>query len=411
METVPKGYKTTKVGIIPDDWKIARIDTILQRVRHKVDVVKTEKYQQIGIRSHTKGIFHKEQVTGEELRNKSVFWIKENCFIVNIVFAWEHAIAKTTKDEIGMIASHRFPMYEPKDNKVDIDYILYFFKSKRGKYLLGLASPGGAGRNKTLGQGEFSELKIPIPSLKEQTKIVDILTTIDKSILKQQELIQAKEKQFKGLMQKLLSGEVRFNEFNDKWVNVRLETLTKKMQSGGTPKAKNKDYYNGNIPFIKIKDITKSGKHLLSTKVSITREGLESSSAWLVPINSLIYSMYASIGFVCINKIEAATSQAMINIIPDLEKVDLEYLYYYLYDLKKYISKFIETGTQGNLNAQIVKNFKINIPSILEQQKIAKIFSIADKEIDLLNNELKDLKDQKTLLIQKLLTGEVKVKV
>ena len=177
-------------------------------IRVKVDVEKERMYQQIGIRSHAKGVFHKELVSGEALGNKSVFWIEEDCFIVNIVFAWEQAVAKTTENEKGMIVSHRFPMYKAKDNRVDIDYILYFFKFKRGKHLLGLASPGGAGRNKTLGQKEFAELKIPLPPLKEQQKIARILTTWDDAISKQEALIEAKEQLKKGLMQNIINQSI-----------------------------------------------------------------------------------------------------------------------------------------------------------------------------------------------------------
>lgn len=58
---------------------------------------------------------------------------------MNIVFAWEHAVAKTSKDEQGFIASHRFPMYLPKDDRVDLRFLTLFFLSRRGKYLLELA--------------------------------------------------------------------------------------------------------------------------------------------------------------------------------------------------------------------------------------------------------------------------------
>ncbi len=104
-------------------WEILELKKVLQRVRKPVDVKKGENYKQIGIRSHGKGLFYKEPVTGEELGNKSVFWIEPECFIVNIVFAWEMAVGKTTINEKGMIASHRFPMYKPKDNRISIDYL------------------------------------------------------------------------------------------------------------------------------------------------------------------------------------------------------------------------------------------------------------------------------------------------
>jgi len=203
-----KSHKT-KLGILPIDWQISPIKEVLVSVGELLTPKKENLYQQIGIRSHKKGIFYKEKVTGASLGNKRVFWIEPDCFIVNIVFAWEHAIAKTTKNEVGMIASHRFPMYKPKDSILDLDYLLYFFKSPRGKHLLGLASPGGAGRNKTLGKLEFMKLRIPVPPIEEQKAIAKILLAVDKEI----ELLKTKteklKEQKKGMMQVLLTGKKR----------------------------------------------------------------------------------------------------------------------------------------------------------------------------------------------------------
>jgi restriction endonuclease S subunit len=100
-------------------------------------------------------------------------------------------------------------MFKPKDGTLDLDYLLYFFKSPRGKHLLGLASPGGAGRNKTLGQSEFLKLQIPVPSLNEQIAISSLLNTAEKEIqLLKKKLAKLKE-QKKGLMHILLTGKKR----------------------------------------------------------------------------------------------------------------------------------------------------------------------------------------------------------
>ena len=125
---VPDGYKKTKIGIIPKDWEIVQVQDVLEKVDNPVEVKIDEEYTQIGIRSHGKGIFYKEPVTGKELGNKRVFWIEPDCFVVNIVFAWECAIARTTIEQKGMIASHRFPMYKPKDKRVNLDYLVLYFK-------------------------------------------------------------------------------------------------------------------------------------------------------------------------------------------------------------------------------------------------------------------------------------------
>jgi len=78
---------------------------------------------------------HARTTTSHQYRslgNKRVFRVHPDCFIVNIVFAWEQAVAKTSANEIGMIASHRFPMFRPKNNQCNIDYLTYFFKTPRG---------------------------------------------------------------------------------------------------------------------------------------------------------------------------------------------------------------------------------------------------------------------------------------
>ncbi|MGE0091578.1 MAG: restriction endonuclease subunit S [Bacteroidales bacterium] len=204
-----QGKPSIYAGAVPSNWEMKHISDIVQRVKKPFTPEPEKLYREIGIRSHCKGIFHKEEVTGASLGNKSVFWIQPDCFVVNIVFAWEHAIAKTTEAEVGMIASHRFPMYKPKKGVLDLDYLLYYFKTARGKHLLGLASPGGAGRNKTLGQSEFAKLKIPVPSIEEQKKIVAVLSEADREIELLQQQIDTLKEQKKGLMQKLLTGEIR----------------------------------------------------------------------------------------------------------------------------------------------------------------------------------------------------------
>ena len=188
------------------------------------------------------------------------------------------------------------------------------------------------------------------------------------------------------------------------WQEVKLIDLSLKIQSGGTPKSDNSQFYNGDIPFVKIDDITKSRKYLLDTKIKISFEGLTNSSAWLVPENSVLYSMYASIGFVSINKIKVSTNQAILNIIPNLKKVELEYLYYYLDSIRNNLSKYVDHNTQKNLNAAKVKNFLINLPTSLnEQEKIANILISVDNSIEQTQNTIEYNQKLKKALLQKML--------
>ena len=410
MGKLREGYKQTKVGVIPEEWDTHRIDRVLRRIRKKVEVEKEVMYQQIGIRSHAKGIFHKELVSGEALGNKSVFWIEEDAFIVNIVFAWEQAVAKTTEAEKGMIASHRFPMYKAKDNKVDIDYILYFFKSKRGKHLLGLASPGGAGRNKTLGQKEFSELKLPLPPLKEQQKIAQILSTWDSAIAKQEALIEAKEQLKKGLMQKLLSGEVRFEGFDGEWEEVRLGSLTKfYLGLTYTP-----TYVKKGIPFLSVKDIKGSLLSFKNTKY-ISAEEFENSTSNAKPRKGdILFGRVGTLG----NPIIVETnipfcifvSLGFMRVNNDISNILIKHWMNSIF-FKKQVESQVAGSSQQNLNVGWLKKFKLKLPPKEEQKKIAEALSTADKEIGLLKNELETLEEQKRGLMQRLLSGDVRVVV
>ncbi len=167
------------------------------------------------------------------------------------------------------------------------------------------------------------------------------------------------------------------------WNTERLSQLCVKLRSGGTPRVSNPEYYNGNISFVKIEDMTKNGKYIENTKTNITEGGLNNSSAWLIPKNSILFSIYASVGEVAITKRELATNQAIMGLCPDKDKIDTRYLYEYLRYIKPSLSKYFKITTQKNLTAEIAKNLEINHPSSLqEQQKIAEILTIVDEAIE-----------------------------
>jgi type I restriction enzyme S subunit len=111
--------------------------------------------------------------------------------------------------------------------------------------------------------------------------------------------------------------------------------------------------------------------------------------------------MYASVGFVAINRIPIATSQAVLNLILK-DNICIDYVYYFLLDFQKYLAEYITTGTQGNLNAQTVKGFVIPIPSLEEQTKIANFLSSIDKKMELVNTQIQDTQEYKKGLLQQM---------
>lgn len=186
-----------------------QLNKILTLVKRPIEVDPQVTYREIGIRSHGKGIFHKAPVLGADFKKKAVYHIEPGDFVLNIVFAWEGAVALASDAEQGMVGSHRFPTFVINTEMCLPKYLLWYFKTGQGKHQLGLVSPGGAGRNKTLNQSKFLRLSIPLPPLAEQTRIIKSLEAIDQRIATEQAYLSQLERVKRGLMQKLLSGEIR----------------------------------------------------------------------------------------------------------------------------------------------------------------------------------------------------------
>lgn len=242
--------------------------------------------------------------------------------------------------------------------------------------------PMGAGaQHFNIGQDGLSKVKLHFPILQEQQKIADLLRLINERISTQNKIIEDLKK-----LKSAISKQVFAQEPNG-W--SRLDTLFSKGKAGGTPTSTNKEYYNGEIPFLSINDITKQGKYVRYTENHLSQSGLENSSAWVVPKYSLIMSMYASVGLVTINEIPTTTSQAMFA-MQLKDKGLLDYLYYYLSYFKyRYIHKYLETGTQSNINADIIRGIMIPIYGHSRNMEIASTLQGIDVKID---NELSVLK-------------------
>lgn len=161
--------------------------------------------------------------------------------------------------------------------------------------------------------------------------------------------------------------------------------------SGGTPSVCVKNYYGGNIPFIKSGEI-----HRSETEQFLTEEGLCNSAAKLVDKGTILYALYgATSGEVDIAKLSGAINQAILAIIPN-RNVDKYFLKEQLLYKKQYIVNTFLQGGQGNLSSAIVNNINISLPSFPEQQSIATFFRTLDNKIQSTSKKLASLKKLKS---------------
>ena len=169
----------------------------------------TENYLALGIRSHGKGIFHKPDSDPKAIAMDKLYEVKENDFIVNITFAWEHAVAIISKEDEGGLVSHRFPTYVIDQKTVSVEFFRHIILQPFFKQMLDNISPGGAGRNRVLSKKDLLKLEISVPSLEEQTVIAEVLNTAQQELKQYQEKLKALQLQKNGLMQQLLTGKIR----------------------------------------------------------------------------------------------------------------------------------------------------------------------------------------------------------
>ena len=239
----------------------------------------------------------------------------------------------------------------------------------------------GSRKAKRIHPNVFGEMSIMVPSLSEQQKIAEFLSTIDTVIEKQKETVSAWEERKKGVMQKLFSQEVRFkaddgSDFPD-WEEKKLGDICKTF-SGGTPKSGEARYYeNGTISFIRSGEI-----HDDKTEMRITNNGLNESSAKMVDIGDILYALYgATSGEVDISKIKGAINQAILCIRP-LNDFNRKFIVEILRCNKENILRTYLQGGQGNLSAQIIQRLFFDFPCREEQQKIADCLSSLDEVIE-----------------------------
>ncbi len=157
-----------KYGEIVKGAKELPMAEVAPLIRRSVQVEPSEEYYELGIRSFGKGTFHKPALTGASLGTKRIFRIEAGDLLFNNVFAWEGAVAVAKQEDHGRVGSHRFLTCVPKKDIAISSFLCFHFLTERGLQQLGEASPGSAGRNRTLGIKALEETKIPAPAIEKQ---------------------------------------------------------------------------------------------------------------------------------------------------------------------------------------------------------------------------------------------------
>ena len=245
-------------------------------------------------------------------------------------------------------------------------FVYYYLTISTKKYV-----SSGMGNPKLM-SNVMGKIKIPILPLEIQEKIVQTLDKFTDYVTELTSELTSRKKQYSYYRDKLLS-------FEDEVYQVEWKTLldvSKKVTSGGTPDRSNSLYYGGSIPWLRTQEV--DFREIYDTELSITEEGLANSSAKWIEKNAVIVAMYgATAAKVGIAKIPLTTNQACCNIEVDEDIANYRYVYHWLtynYEALKSMGQ----GSQSNINAGMIKTFKIPVPSLEIQSRIVQVLDNFD---------------------------------
>jgi len=188
------------------EWK--PLAKVAPQVRRPVSVEAGKSYPELGIRSFGKGTFHKPAIVAEQLGSKRIYHIHPGDLIFNNVFGWEGAVAVVKPEDAGRVGSHRFITCVPNANVATTPFLYFHFTTEQGLHDLGDASPGGAGRNRTLGLTALGNIRVPVPDYDKQVVFARLWEKVETTRRLQTELAADLAAFVPALLAKAFRGEL-----------------------------------------------------------------------------------------------------------------------------------------------------------------------------------------------------------
>ena len=402
---VPAGYKQTEVGVIPEGWDVRPLLSAVRIANGQVSP-KVEPYRSMvlvapdHVESSTGKLVAKESaaeqgaISGKYLFDSGdIVYSKIRPYLRKAILA----------DFPGLCSADMYPL-KPVSG-ISSGYIFACILGHRfSKYAESVSVRSGMPK---INRTEMADFSLAVPPLAEQRAIATALSEVDGLLGALERLIAKKRDLKQAAMQQLLTGQTRLPGFSGPLVERKLGEVAD-MGSGGTPPSSIATYYDGEIPWVSISDMTKGGKVIMGTDRNLTREGFANSAAQMFPIGTVLYAMYASLGECSVAGISLCSSQAILGIRPK-DRLSGEFLYYFLTSLKPMVKTLGQQGTQANLNKRMVQDFRLSLPPLAEQTAIAAVLSEQDGELAVLEQRRDKTRALKQAMMQELLTGRTRL--
>ena len=408
-------YKQTEVGVIPEEWEVARLGDskpfVTSGSRGWASYYSERGDLFVRITNLSRGSIYLDLTDSRfvklppEAREGVRTQLNEHDVLISItadigIVGYVDASVPSPAYINQHIALVRFD-----SSKTSGRFVSYFLASEKPQRHFRAATDTGAKAGMSL--LTVQKIQTALPPLPEQHAIATALSDVDGLLGGLDRLIAKKRDLKQAAMQQLLTGQTRLPGFHGEWEVKRLGDVAE-MGSGGTPPSSVPAFYDGDIPWASISDMTKGGKRILSTERNLTRAGFANSAAQMFPAGTILYAMYASLGECSIAGISLCSSQAILGIRPK-NRLSGEYLFYFLTSLKGFVKTLGQQGTQANLNKGMVQDFRLSLPPLSEQTAIADVMTEMDGELAVLEQRREKTRALKQAMMQELLTGRTRL--
>ena len=404
MELTP-GYKQTQVGVIPATWRLRPILKALQIANGQVDP-RVDPYKSMTlvapdhIESETGRLLTKQTASEQRAISGKYLFARGDVVYSKIRPYLRKAVLA---DFDGLCSADMYPL-KPAPNVSGSFMLAVLLGHRFTKYAESVSVRSGIPK---INRAELADFLVALPPPCEQHTIAAALSDVD-ALLEGLDRLIAKKRDLKNAaMQQLLTGRTRLPGFHGEWETKRLGCIAE-IRRGASPRPIKSPVWfdeNSEIGWVRISDVTRSGMYLLQTAQRLSFLGVQHSRP--VSSGSLIMSICATVGRPIITSIDVCIHDGFV-VLDDLQ-ANQKFVYYVLRSIESEWSSYGQTGSQMNLNTDLIRETKVFVPPTAEQAAIANVLCDMDAEIVALENRRAKTQDLKEAMMQELLTGKTRL--
>jgi type I restriction enzyme S subunit len=331
----------------------------------------------------------------------------------SIIFATRVGVGKVGINRLDLAINQDLAGVLIDPNKHDLKFLAYQLRIDPIQQYVAMNKRGATIKGIT--RDCLKQIQLNIPPLPEQKKIAHILSTVQRAIEAQERIIQTTTELKKALMHKLFTYGLRnepqkqteIGPVPESWEVVELGAFAKIERGKFSHRPRNEPrFYGGEYPFVQTGDVANCDGIIRTHTQTLNEDGLAISKMFLA--GTILITIAANIGFTGILEFDSACPDSLIGISPD-ERVQTEFLNYYLITQQPEMDRLAPKGTQKNINIQFLKPWLIPLPQIDEQEKISSAFGAADHKIRTASLKRAQLQDLFRTLLHELMTGKTRV--